>query len=88
MLSVLIAWTLIGFVVASLGGKVFDATGAGLFRDLWLGAAGSLSGGVAFILVEMSNANSLRPVGLAASLVGAVVALAGGRALIARRSPH
>jgi hypothetical protein len=86
MLSVLLTWVLIGLVIASVGSRIADASGADLLRDMGFGAAGAIAGGIALMCVEMSAASALRPVGVVASLVGSIFALFGFRALaMARR---
>jgi uncharacterized membrane protein YeaQ/YmgE (transglycosylase-associated protein family) len=86
LLSVLLTWVLIGLVMASIGSRIVDATGACLLQDLGVGAAGATCGGIVLMCLEMSSANSMRPIGFAASLFGAIAAFVGWHVLVSARS--
>ena len=87
MLSVLVAWVLIGLVVASIGNRIVDATGGTLLRDMGIGATGAACGGAVLLMgLGGSTSSALAPVGLAASLLGALGAFVVWRVAMARRA--
>jgi uncharacterized membrane protein YeaQ/YmgE (transglycosylase-associated protein family) len=85
MLSMPIAWVLIGLVAASIGSRLVDPTGASLLRDLILGAVGAVCGGMVLKSFEISTEDSLRPLELIAPLLGATATFAGWRLFALRR---
>jgi uncharacterized membrane protein YeaQ/YmgE (transglycosylase-associated protein family) len=81
-LDQLIVWTIIGLIGGSLAGLIIkrDRHGFGIFRNLGLGLAGALVGGLLFrvlgLFPELDKvAISLRDV--VAALVGSLLVLAG-----------
>ncbi len=68
-------WVIVGLVAGFLTSKFVIRSGDGLLRDLGLGIAGAVFGGLLFRALTTSEATGLDVVGLVVTLAGAGVVL-------------
>ena len=71
-----VAWFVLGIIAGLIAGRIYKHTAIDLALDALLGAAGAVCGGLAF--------TSLGSAGMLGAVPGAVVILAGYRAIFQR----
>jgi uncharacterized membrane protein YeaQ/YmgE (transglycosylase-associated protein family) len=85
-----IGWIIIGLIAGALARRVMGSGNAGAGADIVLGLIGALIGGVVLGLLGFQNGRIIEPglgIGsIVTALIGAIIVIAIGRALTARRA--
>lgn len=70
-----ISWIILGLIAGFIGSKIVNKSGQGFLRDVALGVAGAVVGGVIFSALGLGGVSGLNIWSMIVAVVGAVVVL-------------
>lgn len=70
-----IAWVVLGLIAGFIGSKIVNKSGQGFLRDVALGVAGAVVGGVLFSAAGLGGVTGFNLWSMIVAVVGAVVVL-------------
>ena len=70
-----ISWIVLGVIAGFIGSKIVNRSGQGFLRDIALGVAGAIVGGVIFSSFGMTGVTGFNLWSMIVAVVGAVVVL-------------
>ena len=70
-----ISWIVLGLIAGFIGSKIVNRSGQGLLRDIALGIAGAIVGGVIFSAAGLGGVTGFNLWSMIVAVVGAVIVL-------------
>lgn len=77
----LFAWIVVGLICGFIRSKIVDKRGKGILRDIVLGVAGAVAGGILFDLFGPSGATGFNLWGVLLAVSGSIALLVGYHAI-------